>query len=347
MSIFESMFAKPGPPPKAYTDEYAPDYPNGGRCWTCKQPVKWRKSRAWLRHIHTENGYVARYFEDFEDCANFDGGHRSPPFATEYMPKHWAMFYWDCDFENSPGHEECSRAAEVSHKKYIAGQGAVAPEREMTQSEFEDRCASANLPLALAEACTFASFDPTRITSGEAITVIDDSGQQRGRWDTSQNLLEILEQWRPKDPPVMLCGGTGIGKTHLLAAFATKWLRRRMQIRFHNASNFLTEYRALSFSKNDHDNARAKLMHDDACRANLLVIDDLGVAQNTKFTDTIWYEILNFRIERKLPTFFTTNLSPQGIAESFDERFRSRIKGSTRIFLVKGTDYRALGVSRQ
>lgn len=349
------MFSKPGPPPKAYTDEYAPCHPNGGRCWTCKRPVEWKKSTRWIRHIHTDDGYVARFFEDFEDCANFYGSPRSPAFSAEFMPKHWATFYWTPDFDISPGHEKCAEEAKRSLDVYLAGQGAPNLDREMLPKEFEERCTLANMPLVLANKCTLAAFDEKRITWGESLPVLDaegepvldDNGKPKGRWDTSQNLISILENWNPKDPALMLCGGVGIGKTHLIAAVATKWIRRRMQVRFHNAANFLSEHLALKFSKNEHDQHRAKLMKDEAQRANLLVIDDLGVSANTKFTDTIWYEILNFRLERGLPTFFTTNLRPQGLEESFNVTFTSRLKEKTRIFLIKGSDYRALGVSRQ
>jgi len=347
VSIFELMFSKPGPPPRAYTDEYAPCHPNGGRCWTCKQPVKWRKSPAWLRHIHTDSGYVARYFENFEDAANFDGGHRSPPFTSEYMPKHWALAYWDCDFDASPGHEACALAAKESHDAYIRGQGAPCPERDMTQKEFEDRCASANLPLEMAQQCTFEAFNPTRIKADEAVVVEDEQGQPKTRWQRDQPLVEVLAAWKPKDPPVMLLGSPGIGKSHLICAIATKYLRKRMMVRYHGALNFLNEYKGLAFSENNHNKDRAKLLKDDALRCDLLVIDDLGVGATTDFTQSVWYEILNFRMERKLPTFFTTNLDPKGISEHFDERFLSRLKGTTRIFRVSGSDYRALGVSRQ
>lgn len=56
------------------------------------------------------------------------------------------------------------------------------------------------------------------------------------------------------------------------------------------------------------------------CKAKLVCIDDLGKEGVTPRTQADLFEIINYRIEHKLPTIITTNFDSKGL----DERFKDK-----------------------
>ncbi|MBD3350643.1 MAG: hypothetical protein GF364_04060 [Candidatus Lokiarchaeota archaeon] len=66
-----------------------------------------------------------------------------------------------------------------------------------------------------------------------------------------------------------------------------------------------------------------------------LIIDDLGVENASQKTSdwylTNLYLIINYRYEYIKPTIYTTNLSPEEISESIDDRIATRISNNCKI----------------
>lgn len=81
--------------------------------------------------------------------------------------------------------------------------------------------------------------------------------------------------------------------------------------------------------------------------ARLLVIDDLGAAKDSEFTEEINYRLVNHRYDHELPSLFTTNLPPRSkdrdvpsLADRLGQRVTSRLGEMARHVPLTGTDRR-------
>jgi len=75
-------------------------------------------------------------------------------------------------------------------------------------------------------------------------------------------------------------------------------------------------------------------------RLPLLMVDDLGIAKGSDFTEEITYRLVNDRSESCLPTVFTTNYSGQDIQDKLGDRIYSRLTQMCRTVAVNETDQR-------
>ncbi|MBP9041487.1 MAG: ATP-binding protein, partial [Anaerolineaceae bacterium] len=78
---------------------------------------------------------------------------------------------------------------------------------------------------------------------------------------------------------------------------------------------------------------------DELRNAGLLVLDDLGAQNSTKWAGEKLFQIVDYRYARKLPTVVTTNLD----LEELDDRIRSRLQDPDLVTRVRITapDYRS------
>lgn len=75
-------------------------------------------------------------------------------------------------------------------------------------------------------------------------------------------------------------------------------------------------------------------------RSKLLFFDDLWVSDGSDAYIKNMTFLLDERIDRNLPTIFTTNLSMTEIEKKLDERIASRLLLNTDIVVMKGEDKR-------
>jgi len=142
-----------------------------------------------------------------------------------------------------------------------------------------------------------------------------------------------------KTKNLILTGNTGAGKTHLagcIASAATEKGQNAIMITAFALNNVFLRYHSL-FDGNRFDDMNALLDCD------LLIIDDLGAAQNIKNV-TVNY-LLNLINERNLngaATVITTNLTPEEILSVYGERVFSRLfdKRLTAVIPFGGEDLR-------
>ncbi len=134
---------------------------------------------------------------------------------------------------------------------------------------------------------------------------------------------EKLQDWCAKYPNITklnfcLFGGPGRGKTFMLECVANEMLARQKVVCFKTAFEL---------------NELARLYHigksfefSDCLKADILIIDDLGTEPILKnVTKEYLYNLINSRQINNLPTFISTNLSPEQILERYDERIYSRL----------------------
>lgn len=166
---------------------------------------------------------------------------------------------------------------------------------------------------------TFASFDAKRNK-----TAFD----KASAYANSNNLFDD-----PKNS-LLFVGGTGTGKTHLAAAIANLLVERGIQTRFATFQSHLDEI------KKEFDQSGQRHYLDDIKGTPVLVIDDLGKEMKTDWTQSILYDLINYRYEHILPTIITTNLSANGIATHVGGAVWSRLQEMCDSVVMQGEDYR-------
>lgn len=134
-------------------------------------------------------------------------------------------------------------------------------------------------------------------------------------------------------------GNSGVGKTYLATAMVNYLVDNNKRAMFITATDFFDLINTYSFSfSNEKKELKEKI--DLLKEIDFLVIDDLGseifYKQNNSFLSTL----LDARIDKKLETVITSNLSQYDIADNYDTRISSRISGYFKFFKFPIKDIR-------
>ena len=134
---------------------------------------------------------------------------------------------------------------------------------------------------------------------------------------------------------LVLMGTYGCGKTHLAAAIANTCVEYGM------TTLFLTVPDLLDWLRYSYDSTEASFEQrfEEIRNVGLLVLDDLGAQNATKWAGEKLFQIIDYRYSRRLPLVVTTNLS----FEDLDDRIRSRLQDpdlATRVRIL-APDYRS------
>lgn len=102
-----------------------------------------------------------------------------------------------------------------------------------------------------------------------------------------------------------LNGNFGCGKTYLLSAMLNELAKRGKKVAIIYYPEFLRKLKE-SFG----DGSEYQNMFNDIKKADLLLFDDIGAEVVTEWNrDEVLGPILQYRMDQKLPTFFTSNLT--------------------------------------
>ncbi len=100
-----------------------------------------------------------------------------------------------------------------------------------------------------------------------------------------------------------LCGNFGCGKTYIISAMLNELAKKGYKSAIIFWPDFLRELKA-SFQTDYNDK------YEYATKAPILLIDDIGAETITPWArDEILCPLVQYRMEHKLPTFFTSNLN--------------------------------------
>lgn len=148
--------------------------------------------------------------------------------------------------------------------------------------------------------------------------------------DEAENYIKLFSQIKTicssypqnKKRCIVLCGGTGNGKTYLAGCAAKKLLERGLSVMaltaFAANDRFLKYHTCFDGGKAE---ALEPLLH---CSA--LIIDDLGTESILKnVTLEYLYQVINERNTSGKLTFITTNLTPEKLLSRYGERIYSRL----------------------
>lgn len=136
-------------------------------------------------------------------------------------------------------------------------------------------------------------------------------------------------------PSLLLSGAVGRGKTYqawgAVRALAVSGLRVSWKV---------TTAADLYASIRPRAGVDGESVFQSFAHARLLVVDDLGAAKTTEFTEEINYRLVNHRYEDELPTLFTSNVPPKELASALGGRVASRLVEMTTRVVLRGEDRR-------
>lgn len=134
---------------------------------------------------------------------------------------------------------------------------------------------------------------------------------------------------------LLILGTTGTGKTHLAYGAVRSLLAAGVRLRW-TATTAADLYADLR-PRPGYDGER-ELM--DAARCPLLIVDDLGAARHSEWTEEITMRLINRRYNELLPTVITSNLAPADLREQLGDRIASRLAEMTERVILDGPDRR-------
>lgn len=133
---------------------------------------------------------------------------------------------------------------------------------------------------------------------------------------------------------LLILGGYGSGKTHLAAAISNALIDRGIPVLFSTFSEHLERIK----EEFDHTGQRKHLSMMK--NTPMLVLDDLGKEKRSDWSDSIMFDVINYRYEHKLPFIVTTNLNEDGLEKRVGGAVFSRMCEMCTSVTTTGKDYR-------
>lgn len=126
-----------------------------------------------------------------------------------------------------------------------------------------------------------------------------------------------------------ISGDLGVGKTYLCIALCNSLVKNGNKVAFVKVSNFFNEMRSLIGTNESLDRKISILKNCD-----YLVLDDIGSETVSEFVrDDILFPILDYRLENKLITIFTSNLNKDDLLRhyQYDRKEKANLMNAKRL----------------
>lgn len=132
------------------------------------------------------------------------------------------------------------------------------------------------------------------------------------------------------DKGLYVVGDLGLGKTYLCAALANSLVKNGERVAFVKVSNFFNEIKSYIGSRNE----LLDININKLLKADYLFLDDIGSEAVSEFVrDDILFRILDYRLENKLTTIFTSNLNKDDLMKhyTYDRKDNSNMMNARRL----------------
>lgn len=139
---------------------------------------------------------------------------------------------------------------------------------------------------------------------------------------------------------LLMYGKTGVGKTHLSLSIAKAAAEKGFNAAYGSVVNLLSAIEREHFGKVPAEENMDTMSL--LTKAELLVIDDLGAEFSSQFYESALYNVINSRINLRLPTIISTNFSAAELQKKYNERIISRIFGEYDTLYLVGEDIRQI-----
>ncbi len=148
---------------------------------------------------------------------------------------------------------------------------------------------------------------------------------------------EYAADFSMTSPSVLMCGKTGLGKTHLSLSIVDVVLQKGFSVIYDSAGRLLHRVEQEHFGKGsaEESDTLSQLLQCD-----LLVLDDFGTEFSTTFTRSALYTVINERLNACKPMIINTNLTLEEIQRDYGDRIVSRLFASCKWLDFVGSDIR-------
>lgn len=146
---------------------------------------------------------------------------------------------------------------------------------------------------------------------------------------------DYAEKFSTNSEGILMCGPTGLGKTHLSLAIASRVMERGFSVIYGSSPELLRIIEREYFGGSDNDTMSAL----SGC--DLLILDDLGAEMDKQIYESLLYQIINSRICRNLPMIVSTNFDTTNLQSRYPDKICSRLL-SFRLLAFAGDDIRRI-----
>lgn len=189
--------------------------------------------------------------------------------------------------------------------QYLAGEAQRIKERSNLGERFKNR--------------TFDNFDKKLDISA---------------YNAARNYANDDNLFKNKRNSLIIFGRVGSGKTHLAAAIANDCVERGVPAIFGTWQTHLERI------KNEFEHTGENKALAEIKSVPLLVIDDIGKERKTEWTQSVLFDVVNYRYEHLLPIIFTTNFTADELANHCEHAVFSRMYEMSTAIETIGADYR-------
>lgn len=178
---------------------------------------------------------------------------------------------------------------------------------EQKEAEYKRRIALENIERLRKQGLTSAQYMESKFS-------MDDHADEKA----SKICTKYVDKWeeiRSKNIGLMLYGDVGGGKTFYASCIANALIYKGEPVIMTTIPDLTTAMKA-NFGQE-----RASILNHIRT-VPLLILDDVGIAQNTATSLDYMYEIINTRYKAKRPLVITTNLTMRAIKDEKDTKVR-------------------------
>ena len=161
------------------------------------------------------------------------------------------------------------------------------------------------------------------------------------RYVAEQNLnacRRYAEKFTKNSPSLLFMGGTGLGKTHLSTSIAKAVIDKGYDVVYETSQGIVSVFGHERFERSY--NSGGDKESDRYFDAELLIIDDFGTEEVNQFSVSCFYNLINTRTNKGLPTIINTNLKKDDIRAKYTDRVASRLFGEYIVLAFVGKDIR-------
>ena len=152
-----------------------------------------------------------------------------------------------------------------------------------------------------------------------------------------EKCLAYSEQYKDAERNcLLLVGGYGSGKTHLVGAIANKLMDKGVPVLFDTFSGHLNKLKA-------EFNGGKSVYLEQMKNVDMLILDDIGKEKITEWSQSIMFDVINYRYEHLLPIVMTSNLKSDSLKEYLGGAVWSRLCEMCLGVFTSGKDYRQNG----
>ncbi len=152
-------------------------------------------------------------------------------------------------------------------------------------------------------------------------------------------LKKYVASFGKESPSLMFIGHTGLGKTHLSTSVARGVIDGGFDVQYITSQNLIAAFSKERFGHNYGD-AYTDSETSKFFSCELLIIDDFGTEEINQFSISVFYNLINTRLNMGLPIILNTNLNDQEIRARYADRITSRLFGEFIVLAFPGKDIR-------